>query len=102
VNACVRERERYKQTDRQADRRRYKQSLAYLSQLLHLVGVVSESKVVEEEEERDRDRDRHTHTHTHTHTHRNTQTNLSQLLHLVGADVRAVSESKIEEEEERE
>ncbi len=60
MSACVCERERYKQTDRQADRRRYKQSLEYLSQLLHLVGVVSESKVEEEEEERDR----HTHTHT--------------------------------------
>jgi hypothetical protein len=63
------EREKYKQTDR----RRNKQSLAYLSQLLHLVGAdvgaVSESKVEEEEEEGDRD--------THTHNHRNTQTNLS-------------------------
>jgi hypothetical protein len=40
------------QTNRQADRRRYKQSLEYLSQLLHLVGAdvraVSESKVEEE------------------------------------------------------
>jgi hypothetical protein len=46
------ERERYKQTDRQAERRRNKQSLAYLSQFLHLVGAdvraVSESKIEEE------------------------------------------------------
>ena len=48
---CERERERdtNKQTDKQTDRRRNKQSLAYLSQLLHLVGTdfraVSESKI---------------------------------------------------------
>ena len=52
MSECVCERERYKQTDRQTDRRRNKQSLAYLSQLLHLVGAdvraVSESKVEEE------------------------------------------------------
>jgi hypothetical protein len=65
---CERERERHKQTDRQVDRRRHKQSLEYLSQLLHLVGVVSESKVEEEEEERDRD----THTHTIIETHKQT------------------------------
>ncbi len=40
--------------------------------------------------------------HTHTHNHRNTQTNLSQLFHLVGTYIRAVSESKIERERDRE
>ncbi len=50
-----RQRQRQKQTDKQTYRRRNKQSLAYLSQLLHLVGAdvraVSESKIEEEEEE---------------------------------------------------
>ncbi len=49
---CVRERN----TNKQTERRRNKQSLAYLSQLLHLVGAdvqaVSESKIEEEERER--------------------------------------------------
>ena len=50
----MRERDTNKQTDGQTDRRRNKQSLAYLSQLLHFVGAdvrtVSESKIEEEEE----------------------------------------------------
>jgi hypothetical protein len=55
MSECVCERERYKK-NRQTNRRRNKQSLAYLNQLLHLVGAdvraVSESKIEEEEEER--------------------------------------------------
>ena len=74
------ERERYKQTDRQAERRRNKQSLAYLSQFLHLVGAdvraVSESKVKEDrkrqrgiERERDREKGRERERKRETHTH---------------------------------
>ncbi len=65
----MRERERYKQTDRQTERRRNKQSLAYLSQLLHLVGTdvraVSESKVKEDRKrQREIERERELYSHT--------------------------------------
>jgi hypothetical protein len=49
---------------------------------------------------RDRDRERQLHTHSYIEWERK-ETNLSQLFHLVGADVRAVSESKIEEDRKR-
>ncbi len=59
---------------------------------------MSKSKV-EEDKKRQREIERERELYTHTHTPRERkETNLSQLFHLVGAYVRAVSESKVEEE----